>query len=96
MSNLFTYILEFNEGTFVKQVHGINSTDSTKIWLKDLLMDSEIEFINNQNYQTIYKELFDDNNFLPIQLKSVKNVWCFTFLIKESLALVNIIKTEQN
>ena len=96
MSNFFTYVLEYDEGTFIKQIKGENFTVSTKFWLKDMLIDSEIEFINNQNYQSIYEELFNDDVFLPIELNSIKNVWCFTFLIKERLALVNIIKTAKN
>jgi len=89
--NLYTYIFEFRNGTYITQVSAKTVQQSMPKWINQLKAAlDEIEYLNNQSISEIEQELAVEQ---PILLKGKQSVWCLSFTIKQGLGLVNIVET---
>ena len=89
--NLYTYIFEFRNGTYITQVSAKTVQQSIPKWINSLKSElQEIEYLNAQSISEIEQKLAEEQ---PILLKGKQSVWCFSFTIKQGLALVNIVET---
>jgi hypothetical protein len=89
---LFTFIMEWNGGTYVSQVEANHIEHAINEWLINLDLEmlswkqSDIDIINEErggDFPLSY----------PVALDGLFNVWCFSPNIKDILAIVNIVKT---
>ncbi len=89
--NLYTYLLEFKNGTYITQVSANTVQQSMLEWINLLKAEIDaIEYLNNQSISAIEQELAEEQ---PILLKGKQSVWCFSFAIKQGHGLVNIVET---
>lgn len=91
--NLYTFIIDYKGGTYISQVNAINVENACEIWLKNLDYSVMAKF----GYKS-YKKLcwlWENEEDRLVPLKSAIHVWCFSYSIKKSLFLVNIIQTVQ-
>lgn len=86
---LFTFIMEFREGTYVSQVKAASLTDAIIEWSKSLQVD-EIQYLGPTGKTEIIGMAKEAE---PALLKGLTNVWFESFTIKQGVARVNIVKT---
>ena len=88
---LYTFILQYDGGTYVSQVVEQNNLDAMRKWLRELDV-SEIPGFTEVDKQLLIKDDFSDET--PIQLKDCINIWCFGLRTNKELALVNFVLTQ--
>jgi len=91
--NLFTIILDFKEGTYIRQIESDTPLNAVIRWASNLRCE-EIYGLDPTWKKSILDELKDKDN-IPTPLENILNVWCTTFTIKGSLGLINIVKTKK-
>lgn len=91
---LYTFILEFRGGTYIPQFRGDSPDTAIRRWVEEL-DSTPIAHLDKDLLKLEYEEKERDR-IEPAAIDSVKNVWCQTFLLEEHLALLNIIKTDEN
>lgn len=91
--SLYTFIMNYLEGTYVHQVNAKDEYDAMRIWLKTLTVQ-EIKGFSEIQRQKLIRENFEDE--VPTLISGYRNVWCFGLRIsaKKNLALINFIKTK--
>ncbi|MFN8431864.1 MAG: hypothetical protein U0V04_17915 [Spirosomataceae bacterium] len=87
--NKFTFITEFQKGTYIQQVSAIDLESSIKEWV-DIIDQFNIPGIGGVEKSKIKKELLYEK---PTKIKGVENVWCLFFKLRKSSVLVNIVGT---
>lgn len=86
---MYTFIMEFREGTYVSQVHAASLTNAVIEWAKSLAVD-EIRYLGQTGKAEMIKMSKEAE---PVLLKGLANVWFESFAIKQGFARVNIVKT---
>ena len=89
--SLFTFILEFNEGTYIKQIESNSAENASRKWAKEII-NEPIKELGPAGKKLIIQEMKNRNNDI-VPVSYMKNVWSTTFLINGKLALLNIVKT---
>ncbi|MEO5859972.1 MAG: hypothetical protein ABIR33_13610 [Pyrinomonadaceae bacterium] len=85
---LYTVVLDFHGGTYISQIHASSEISALNIWKSDIrknLLELSHEDVENLNLSLENEEV--------VPLSNVVNVWCSTATVNESLALINIVKT---
>ncbi len=90
MTALFTFILDYRGGTYIRQMAGRSLKRAIQEWAESL-QASEIYRLGNSGKQDLVSALNDEQ---PIPIEGVQNVWCFSVVARGQLALINIVKTE--
>ncbi len=88
--SLYTFILDFQGGTYISQLSSRSVNSAVKKWAKELDTD-EIFGMGNSVKQEIINEVEKD---VPIPLKGLKRTWCVSALTGKGLALVNVVETK--
>lgn len=91
--NLYTFIVDYKGGTYISQVNAINIESACEIWLKSLDYNGMTKF-GHKSYKKLCW-LWENDEEKLVALQSTIHVWCFSYSIKKSLFLVNVIKTVQ-
>lgn len=91
--SLYTFIMNYLEGTYIHQVNAKNEYDAMRIWLETLNIE-EIKGFTEIQRQKLIKENFEDE--VPALISECRNVWCFGLRISanKNLALINFVKTK--
>lgn len=91
--DLYTIILDFRGGTYIKQVKAPNQNKAAEKWANELSTKEILYFSEKSKEQLIeaLPEIIKENEI--IELDNLQNVWSFTFQFKTGYAIVNIIKT---
>jgi hypothetical protein len=82
---MYTFILDFQGGTYVGQADGTLET-ALENWLSDL----EFGDLSGHDLGILRNSLLEDR---PTPLDGLKNVWCSTGSIEDDLAIVHMIET---
>lgn len=88
--NLYTFLLDYKGGTYIKQIKALTVEEAFDIWL-EFLDYSLIKGFGNRSYIKICSLWKEQRELIPI--KETKHVWCFADSIRGDLFLVNIVKT---
>lgn len=92
----FTFVVEFRGGTYCSQVKAKNIGKSIIAWAEKLKSEkSEIQYLGNKTIDEIII-LTQDNNYKPVPLNKLKNVWYVNYLTKQGFCSINIIQTDTN
>jgi hypothetical protein len=83
----FTFIFEFEQGTYVKQIVSNSLEKSLPIWF-DLLNEDEIPNMGEDVQKQLKLEIGKES---PTLLQGMDNVWCMFFSIGNKTALLNIV-----
>lgn len=89
-SELFTFIMDFGGGTYVSQVPGPFS-DACRLWARSLDL-TEVPL--TEDARNLLTREADDESLTAIA--GLENVWCFSPLIGEGLAVVHVVRTATN
>lgn len=86
--NKYTFLCEFQGGTYISQYNGESIADVLHMWIDNL--DSNI--FSKKIRDKIEKEFTNDIH-IPVLLEGLENVWCSSITINHSLLLLNIVET---
>jgi len=86
--NLYTVILDFKGGTYISQIEENNEELALHRWVRSV--DHTLSELDSEDRKVFTFDM--DHALTP--LLDLQNIWCATFLINDSVALVNIINTK--
>ncbi len=90
---LFTFILEYQGGTYISQVCDETVKKAIVVWARTKIKVSEIYDLSEDEKTSLIEEVEGDN---PVAIETVSNVWSISLLTKSNkLAFVNIVLTEE-
>ncbi|MBW1656547.1 hypothetical protein [Flavobacterium quisquiliarum] len=93
---IFTYILQFREGTYCSQVKAENIESSIFKWFEKIKEEkNEIKFLGNKTLNDIEFKINNQTN-IPTKLDRLNNVWFLHFSSKTGSFFINIIKTSNS
>jgi len=87
--NTFTFILQYRGYTSISQVKASNVFDALRLWCVRLPRWRDKSLPPHRKLLAV--ELRADN---LVAVKSVRNVWCASGVVRDGLALLNIVLTE--
>lgn len=91
-NKLYTLILEFNGGTYISQILGIDEIHASRVWAKtfEFKKIKSLSMIANSDIETQLdlEEVTAINN--------CKNVWMMGLNINGFYSLIHIIKTDED
>jgi hypothetical protein len=88
---LYTFVLEYDGGTYIAQVRSQSPKSAIKKWLNHIAKDSTMGLSPN-----IKKSLTD--NFItdtPTPITGISKTWCISASVRGKLALVNLVQTHE-
>lgn len=87
----FSFIMEFDGGTYISQIDEISPEVAMKSWAKSL----DVANINGMN-QNMKEEIIaglDDEE--PVGLEGLTKIWCFTIIPEGHFGLIHFVETAQ-
>jgi len=90
MNDLYTVILDYQDGTYISQVREDSPEQACITWLKQL--DLNMIGVIHDTHEHLLSEMISLED-KPVPLTGIKNVWCISFSFDDKFALVNIVKT---
>lgn len=88
---LYTFLMDFKGGTYIRQIEAPSPRQACVKWAQSL-DTSNIEGLGIKG-RTSLAEQMKDEELTPIN--ETINTWCVSALIRGSLALITLIRTEQ-
>lgn len=84
----YTFICEFQGGTYISQYKAIGLIDALTIWANNL----STEYFTEKNKQKIICSVnLKDSE--PVLINGIDNVWYNSYLVNRSLLSLNIVET---
>ena len=90
MLALYTFILDYAGGTYLRQVKAGSVPAAIKKWAIGLDI-SYIKGIGPKAKELLIRDLGDHQ---PVAIETLTNMWCVSCIIRDKLALIHIVKTE--
>ena len=87
---LFTFIMDFQGGTYISQVNASSPESACVKWAENL-ETSEIQGLGSKGKNFLIEEMKKEP---PVALNGVSNVWCSWASIYGKSALINLVQTE--
>ena len=87
---LFTFVLEFDGGTYISQLRARSAARATAQFASDLISNDEVSTLAVR--RRLSEALTAEN---PVAIDGVRNVWCCSASIGRRFALLNIVTTSQ-
>ena len=91
---LYTFVMDFEGGTYISQIKNTTLKKAVISWAKNLNC-LNISYFGDKSKNQILKYLLEEE-YSPVQVDGLKNVWCTSFLLFKGSAIVHIIKTDPN
>jgi hypothetical protein len=88
--SIFTFILEYSGGTYIKQLEADGVKRARDLWAERIDLN-QVHGLT-QKSASDFRELFTSNDV--VLLDGLRNVWCQSRVIRNKLALLNIVKTD--
>jgi len=86
---LYTFIMEFNGGTFISQVTAPDHTSAIESWATSLNPDEIKGFLASMKSE-ILRDMCEES---PTLLNGLTNVWCIFFITKLGSCLIHYVET---
>jgi hypothetical protein len=87
---LYTFIMDYDAGTYISQVAAPSPKSACVKWARRLDIQ-QVKGLGGKSHKSLIDEMKDES---PTPLDGLFNAWCATALIRGRLALINIIQTE--
>lgn len=87
---LYTFVMEYNGGTYVSQINSILLQRACIEWAKNL-ETSEIYSFGQRDKEMLIEQIRSKK---PVLLKGMTNAWYVSALIRGNLASINVVQTE--
>jgi hypothetical protein len=88
---LYTFVLGFNGGTYIRQVRARSYKSAPAAWAR-ALQPGEIQGIGASSLGKLKSKIEED---YPVPLDGPRNVWCIGALVRGKLALAHFIQTAE-
>lgn len=88
---LYTFIMDFQGGTYISQVQASSPRSACIKWAENLEIN-EIEGMGEKGKTKLIEEMKKE---LPVPLKGVINVWFTAGSIRGKSANINLVQTER-
>jgi hypothetical protein len=88
---LYTFIMEYKEGTYISQVRASDLNEAREKWAKEINI-SEIQNFGVKAKERLIEEMQDSEN-IPVKLNGLTNIWSCGALVNGHVPLINIIRT---
>ena len=91
MESIYTFVLDYNGGTYISQVKSSSPENAIIKWLQRL--DFKELGVQHDNWESVLEdiEFLEDR---PVLLEGMKNVWCTSLSFDDTLALIHFVKTD--
>ena len=89
VGQLYTFIMEFGGGTYIKQIEANSLKESLEKWLS-LLDYREISGAGS-GFAEYFINMSEEID--PVMVNGIKNVWCFSGIPMRQYCLVNVVMT---
>ena len=86
---LYTFFLEFKEGTYVSQVRSDTYEKAPEVWARQLDVKA-IKGLKPKGKQLLIDEMQEDE---PVLLMGLINTWCSVARVNDALALIHFTET---
>lgn len=86
---LFTFVIDYEGGTYVSQQSGTGPWEAFAKWRSSLLAEETVAGVS----MGVFKAISDEDRESLIPLDAVHNVWTMSGLADEDLVLLNKIQT---
>lgn len=84
----FTFIAEFRGGTYINQYEALDLKDALFIWADNL----DPQILTNK-IKAKMREKTQNEDFFPVPIRTINNVWCSSSVVFRSLLHLNIVET---
>jgi hypothetical protein len=92
---LYTFVLDYRGGTYVRQVRAPSPDMAPGIWAKTL-NHKQITGLGPQSYQRLLKDMTNpETHGAPTKLRRMKNTWCCSSLLRKELALIHFVQVKE-
>lgn len=88
--NKYTFIAEYQGGTYISQCVTSSVYDAIEIWCTSL----NVDFLPSKKIDKLLS-IYRNEVHSPVSVQGVHNVWCCSYTLNRSLILLNIIKTSR-
>jgi hypothetical protein len=88
---LYTFVLDYDGGTYISQVKADDVQGAVENWVMHGLDLDALEIENTKREDLLEEVREPDNNAEPIT--GTKNVWCTSIDIGDDIGLVHFVKT---
>jgi hypothetical protein len=89
--NLFTFVCEYDGGTYTSQVRAHDQIHALNTWAALLRDEQPIEGMSN-----LLAKAAGSTPDEPAALTGVKGVWCWSTIVANKLALIHIVRTSDH
>ncbi|WP_175632510.1 hypothetical protein [Pedobacter ghigonis] len=86
----YTFIFEFKNGTYIKQLLSSNLHDATTEWI-NLLSPDDIFGMTDLIRHQLKSELSNEH---PVLIAGTDNVWCMFFKVAKLSCLLHIVESK--
>ncbi|WP_331345886.1 hypothetical protein [Cellvibrio sp. UBA7661] len=91
MKELFTFLVDFDGGTFISQYQEESLQAATLSWAEKL--DSQVfPDITEKAWSDLIAQVNEPDN-QPVAVSGLKNVWCSSYLVGSTVLIVHIVST---
>ena len=84
--------MEYAGGTYISQVNAPSAKSACVKWAHKLDA-SEIKGLGIKSKESLINQMKDE---IPVALNDTVNAWCMSALIRDKLALINLVQTDRN
>lgn len=84
--------MDYRGGTYISQTQAATPLAALKRWAKTIKAE-EIANFGEHTKVSLIKATLDENDS-AVPLTGIKNVWCFTALLRGHTALINFVRTD--
>lgn len=89
--SLFTFLMDWDGGTYISQSYGTDVAKATVNWVKQL--DSNVIITSQKNLECFTKSILEELSLIPI--KDNISVWCISEFLDDKLAIVHVVETSE-
>ena len=83
--------MEYAGGTYISQIKASSPKSACVKWAQKL-DNSQIKGLGLKGKETVIEQIKEES---PVALEGLSNAWCNTALVGGKLALINLVRTEQ-
>ncbi|MDC7685223.1 hypothetical protein PQU92_18220 [Asticcacaulis sp. BYS171W] len=94
MPALFTFVVEYDGGTYISQLQAEDVGAALLLWCDKFADSEDIPKKTRKLSKTVREDIIEHEGE-AVLLNGLQNAWCISALRKNKLALINIVKTAE-
>ena len=91
--NLYTFVLDYDGGTYIYQIKAGSQKNVAITWAKKLEINS-IPGLGPVSKKKIIEQMIDEDN-TPTPVQNTRNTWCSVFVVRGKVGIITIVRTIQ-